>query len=221
MKRYHRLMLGLMLSLCTMGASALPILSTLVAGSDPLVDDNVVGFHLTDTDGFSDDSNAFLFLENAGYAGTNDFGFYSWNDPSEMLTVFQGSDASGTSRTVSFALGGIATSTYGVATMDSYLFGLWLTSPEGTFYSDPLLNADGIDHFAIFNAEGSTGLAGLFDFVIGIEDQYGGGDLDYNDMVLGITDVEPYANQVPVAGTAALLPLGLIGMYGMRRRRVS
>lgn len=214
-------LIGLALGIAMSSASvfAVPTLNTLVVGADPILDNNVIGFQLTDTDGINDDSNAYLFIENAGYASSNTFGFYSWADPSKKLTVFDGANSAGVNSTVSFGLGGVSTSTFGVETLTNYEFGLWLTSPEGTFYSNPLLNADGVDHFAIFSTEGSTGLAGVFEFVIGIEDVYGGGDLDYNDMVLGITDVRPL-NQVPVIGTAALLPLGLFGL-GLARRRVA
>ena len=120
------------------------------------------------------------------------------------------------------SVGGAAASSYGVQQFDDFAFGLFLTSPEGTFYSDASLNADGFDHFAIFATEGSTGLAGVFDFVIGVEDLYGGGDQDFNDMVLGITDVRPYrVEQVPTPATAALFMIGAAGLVATRKRKLS
>ncbi len=50
---------------------ALPMLNTLIAGSDAINDTGIIGFRLTDTDGINDDTNAFLFLENAGFASSN------------------------------------------------------------------------------------------------------------------------------------------------------
>ena len=219
MKKYMHVLTTLIVGMLFSSMSvAGPTLDTLVVGADALADDGTVIFRLTDTDGINDDTNAFLFLENAGYATSNEFGFYSYVDPSIMLTVFSGSDAVGDNATVSFGAGGVATSAYGTETLDSFLFGLFLTSPDGTFYSDSSLNADGVDHFVTFATEGSTGLAGVFEYIIGIEDVYGGGDFDYNDMVLGITDVEP--RSVPEPTPLALMGFGLLFMrHRIKNRR--
>lgn len=212
------ILVGAVMAVSAAMAQALPILNTLVAGSDPLVDTRVIGFQLTDTDGVNDDVNAYLFLESAGYASSNTLGIYDWLDPSRTLTIFDGAVTAGTNATLAYAGGafGIGPRTLSVA---DPIFGLFLTSPEGTFYSDPGLNADGVDHFAIFATEGSTGLAGVFEFVVGIEDLYGGGDLDYNDMVFGITDVAPYRAAVPAPAPLALMGLGLLALGASRKLR--
>jgi len=201
-------------------AMSTPMLNTLVVGADPLADAGVIGFQLTDTDGINDDINAFIFLESAGYAGVNEVGIYDWLDPSRMLTVFNGADSVGTSRTLSYTAGQFAIGATTLAVVDP-IFGVFLTSPEGTFYSDPTLNIDGFDHFAVFDTVGSTGLAGVFDFVVGIEDQFGGGDQDYNDFVFGITDVQPFRAQVPVAATMPLMGIGLLGLLWSRRKKTA
>ena len=210
-----RILVGIVFGLFTSAVTAMPILSQLVPGADDVPDDGTLLFQLVDTDGFLDDSVSYLFLENAGFAATNTFGFYDYQDASNKLQIFDGADAVGASQTVGFAAGGLATSTYGSALFDDYIFGLYLTSLEGTFYSQVALNADGFDHFATFPATGTSGLAGVFDYVVGAEDLYGGGDQDYNDMVVGITDVQPA--QVPVPGTLTLLGLGLLAL-GKRLR---
>jgi len=217
MKRLISFVLPMMAAISAQ-VMAVPTLNTLVAGADPLADGGVIGFQLTDTDGINDDINAFIFLESAGYAGVNQVGIYDWLDPSRMLTVFNGADAFGTSRTLSYTAGTFALGINTLAVVDP-IFGVFLTNPEGTFYSNPALNADGFDHFAVFDTVGSTGLAGVFDFVVGIEDQFGGGDQDYNDFVFGITDVQPYRAQVPVPATGLLFAIGAAGLIASKKKK--
>ena len=172
-------------------------LNTLIAGADPLSDDGTTSFMLTDVDGVADDTNLLLFVELAGYANQNSFGFYDLDDPTNVLNVFTGGNVVNDSATVSYLGGGnwqspIDTATFGSLTS----FGLVLNSPEGTFYTNTLLNGDGFDHWLTYNTLGSAGIAGVFDYVAAAEDLYGGGDEDFNDFVVGITDVKP-AQPVP------------------------
>ena len=220
MKKFLTISLLPILVALSASAMSLPMLNTLVAGADPLADNGIIGFQLTDTDGVNDDVNAFIFLENAGYAGVNTVGIYDWTDPSRMLTVFDGAAAVGASRTLAYNAGTFALGVNTLAVVDP-IFGIFLENSEGIFYSDPTLNADGFDHFAIFDTEGSTGLAGVFEFVVGVEDQFGGGDQDYNDFVFGITDVAPFVAQVPVPATGLLFGIGAAGLMASRRKKQS
>lgn len=193
-----------------------PILNTLVAGADPLVDDGAIGWNITDNDGINDDINSYIFLESAGLANENKLGLYSTLFPAITLQVFDGAANVGTSATIAYSLGtfglfdGVGTNS--ITDFSGEGFGLYLENSEGMFYSDPLLNADGFDHFIAFNTVGSTGIAGLFDYVVGIEDIYGGGDQDYNDMVIGLTDVDPRFATVPEPAPLALMGFGLLFM---------
>jgi hypothetical protein len=69
------------------------------------------------------------------------------------------------------------------------------------------LNADGLVHAVLMmNADGSI--------MVGFEDLFGGGDLDFDDLVFKVTEL----SEVPVPGALALMLTGLAG-FGVARRR--
>lgn len=89
-----------------------------------------------------------------------------------------------------------------------------------TYYTDMELNSDGIDHFVILATPDNPYL------LIGVEDLYGGGDEDYNDVVLALevgvaTTRALMAKAVPLpAPIAALLgPIVFGAMVAAKRRR--
>ncbi len=183
-------------------------------------------------------STATILLEEAGYAGQNQFGIYNFNGngvaPSagEMLLLFGGSAAVGASAVVQFDLAG-GTAWFdrnGNDVMDAgetaaigAVFGFFLKSPDSaggisnpTFYSDELLNPDGaMEHALLFNTGGITGaIYGDPSVVVAFEDLLASHtDCDYSDMVVGISNVTP----VPEPATVALLGLG--SLAALRRRR--
>lgn len=67
-----------------------------------------------------------------------------------------------------------------------------------------------LEHVSTFYADGYAKALVLLD------DQTGGGDRDFNDMVVKVTDVAP----VPEPGTLLLLGSGLFGLGFLRRKRV-
>ncbi|MBL4838874.1 MAG: DUF4114 domain-containing protein [Kordiimonadaceae bacterium] len=86
-----------------------------------------------------------------------------------------------------------------------------------TYYTDMLLNPDGIEHFIVLATPDSPYL------LIGAEDLFGGGDEDYNDIVvamdIGVANVQMLvANAVPLPGPIAAL-LGPLYLIWKRRRR--
>lgn len=170
---------------------------------------------LIDTDGERDTAGAFLLFEFAGFAGVNSFGIYDFHNPGEQLQVFSGEASTG-GRDVEFDLAaGTATAGGNTANIGS-TFGFYLQRGDDVFYSDAELNG-GVDMARIFDVTGSQNLAFFSSsLIIGFEDLIDG-DFDYNDMLVGISDVKA----VPEPGTLALLGLGLLGLGVNRRRKAA
>jgi hypothetical protein len=88
-----------------------------------------------------------------------------------------------------------------------------------TFYTDGSLNPDGIEHFVVLATPDSPYL------LVGAEDLLGGGDEDYNDIVVAIDVGVQNAKQLiskaaPLPGPIAALlgPLAWMAWAGFRRR---
>ena len=95
------------------------------------------------------------------------------------------------------------------------------------FYSGSHLAGDGLLHAMVWDTQtflaSRPDLVGVidpgFDYVIGFEDIYGGGDFDYNDAIFAIKGV---STSTPEPVSMSLLATGLAGMGGagaMKRRR--
>lgn len=166
-------------------------------------------------------SSATLIIELAGFAGSNVFGLY---DPKTgtKTQIFEGNDqgnavvkesasitftSSGSGYTVKIneisggAGGNEGTNGNNSGTLTSSLFGFYITSPQGTFFTDDSANLPGqIPHAVVFEGNGNTlSLPGAEindtsfkaddDWILAWEDLATGGDKDYNDMVLKVSGV--------------------------------
>lgn len=84
------------------------------------------------------------------------------------------------------------------------------------FTGDAARNPDGLPHTLALTSFDE--LSGLFVTFVGFEDLYGGGDEDYNDFALLLTNVvDPV---LPEPSIIALMGLGLAGIGYTRRRKV-
>ena len=198
-------------------------------------------FALTDTSGVHDDATAFLLFESAANNKTNTFGIVGSDGAGGLnhLEVFAGVDSHSDFR--NFFSGGVndVTLSWDIGTnevtnshtsqssfIDDQLFGFYIeTLNDGIFYSLDSLNTGSLDLMASYFTQGLSGVNGS-NFVFGFEDTLYG-DLDYNDMVVGISDIRALdgvttfdnPSSVPEPMPLALMGLGLVGLGYTSRRK--
>jgi hypothetical protein len=92
------------------------------------------------------------------------------------------------------------------------------TSAGDTWSSDVSLNPDGVNHFYSVAYTGTPNLGPLVPLgrYISFEDLPGGGDFNYNDMNLVITNISA---GVPEPATWAMMVIGFVGLGFMSARR--
>lgn len=139
--------------------------------------------------------SAKIIDEFAGYASGNSFGIYNKADNSKKTQIFAGFE----SKFSPLKDMPVVYSSFGF---------YFINQPGDCFYSEASLNSDGLNHMVAYQI-------GTDSYALAWEDLRGGGDMDFNDMVLTISGVSTHA---PEPATMLLFGTGLAGLAAFRKR---
>lgn len=187
---------------------------------------------------------ATFVIELSTTAGSNAFGIYSSDDPTNKAEIFGGAGTSGDQAIISFfADGRIAVNFSVVATNFSENWGFYMDVPDNTqspagggsathtVYSEDSLNPGGAAQALIYQGDDKTVLElpgfspGPFNstgVIVAFEgglNGTGGSDGLFTDLVVLVEAVTPvFATAVPAPGAAMLAMVGM-GLVGWTKRR--
>ncbi|SFK86137.1 PEP-CTERM protein-sorting domain-containing protein [Nitrosomonas aestuarii] len=167
-----------------------------------------------------------IIIELSGNAGINTLGIYDVTNPLNMVTLYAGVESAGAQKLLTFANDGSVLINFADTGVDfaGNAFGYFLNTGTHIFYSDTDLNADAVDHMVAYQGQGvdvidlPATLPGAWvgnEYIMAWEDQFGGGDANYSDLVLIIESVYP----MPEPSMLALLGIGIVGFIGSRSKK--
>lgn len=179
---------------------------------------------------------ATLAFEFSATARKNSFGIYDVNDPARRVELFSGRDSMTASVQLQFVTDDDGAyrirvrdgSDHDHEAFSGMQFGFYLDNPKHDgqpYFSDTRLNGDGLDHLQAYFYEGAgmphrgKKRSGSFGpgYILAWEDAFGGGDRDYQDMIVAVHSVTPVP--LPPALGMAFAGLAVFGLLGRRRRR--
>lgn len=165
-------------------------------------------------------------LENAGYANSNEVGFFtvSGNTVGSTLKIFNGPASAGCIATVAWTAfdtvviseiagcgGAVNAGTFVNSGIGYSGFGFYIKTPDNnTFYTLDDLNAGGNPQALTYRNTNSNLWTIAFEDLV-----YAGSDKDFDDFVFSIESIVP----VPEPGFYGVLALGLSGLIVALRRR--
>ncbi|MGB3209090.1 MAG: DUF4114 domain-containing protein [Desulforhopalus sp.] len=200
--------------------------STVNVSTDMLADDYDSNWSIT---GAANGAFATLIIELAGFANTNTFGLYDYNNTENKVELFGGSSGAGAQVSITIKDDG-SVFVWNVDSEKDFKagqFGFYLDSSAkdggGLFYSNTDYNKDDKDHMYAYQGTGDmVKLPDLSaqnwldsEYILAWEDLYNGGDRDYTDFVVMVSNVSP----APEPASMLLFGAGVAGLTGMVRRR--